>query len=131
MIDGEIVNQDDVSSTLIDHDIACLGDLVWSATSSVIQVETLGTYGVPDDDKLYNVWLQGAQPSEQDLAGYHSWFERVKSAVDRGVQVDRVHIVPQVLTPYLRFEMEIAYHKHCVPAGEEVHILQVNSDAPQ
>ena len=44
--------------------------------------------------------------------------------MDRGVDVVRVHVIPEELTAYLRFEIETAYLGHCVPAGEKVLLIQ-------
>jgi hypothetical protein len=105
-----------------------LGNLVWSARSSVIQVETLPHYGVPDDDLMFSLWCKGESPTPEQLSGFTAWFSQVREAAHRGVQIDRVHIVPEILTPYLRFEIEFSYHRFCEPNGERVWILQRESN---
>jgi hypothetical protein len=107
-----------------DRPISALGNLVWSARSSVIQVEALDHYGVPDDDLMFSLWRRGDEPTAEQLSGYAGWFGQVREAAHRGVQIDRVHVVPETLTPYLRFEIEFAYRRFCQPNGENVWILQ-------
>ena len=114
-------------SNHFDYQERAIGDLdklVWSARRSIIHVETLDHYGVPDDDLMFSLWQKGEAPTIEQLSGYRHWFSQVEAATRRGVQVDRVHIVPETLTPYLRFEIEFAYHQFCEPSGERVWILQ-------
>lgn len=114
----------DSSAGIIEHPIDHISDLIWSAHSNVIQVETLPHYGVPDDDRLFGLWKRGEKFNESDLIGYNSWFSRVKSAVQNGVDVNRIHVVPDNLTEYLKFEIEVAYLGFCVPSGERVGIVK-------
>ncbi len=100
-----------------------LAPLVWGAKGSVIHVETLDHYGVPDDDLMFTLWQSGKTPTQEQLLGYASWFDKVKESTERGVAFHRIHIVPEVLTPYLRFEIEFAYQRFCEPSGEKVWIL--------
>ena len=112
------------SSLVRTHSPSELSKLVWNADQSVIQVETLNSYAVPDDDRLFALHLAGHTPTDKDLEGYHAWFSQVRAATQRGVDVVRVHIVPETLNAYLRFEIEVAYLQHCTPAGEKVFLLQ-------
>lgn len=107
-----------------------LADIVWSARSSVCQVETLDYYGVAHEDDVYRAFLEGRQPSEQELAGYAFWFARVDDAVRRGVEVSRIHLMPDQPGDYLRYEVEFGYRQWCIPHGETVGLLK-KSDFPE
>lgn len=101
-----------------------LGEVVWSASRSVYQIETLETYGVPHEDGAFRSFLQGRTPSSEDVAAYQSWFDKVRDAVTRQVNVTRIHLLPDTIGDYLRYEIEYGYRQWCLPYGEKVLLLK-------
>ncbi|MDQ3708058.1 MAG: hypothetical protein M3387_01910 [Actinomycetota bacterium] len=100
--------------------------LFGSFQRSAFRLETLTEYRVDDEQETFRLFLQGKplpphQPSE--------WVRLVQDAVAAGKTMERVHVVPSLLTPYLRFEIEWGY-LHSVEAGERVYLLAADASDP-
>lgn len=92
--------------------------LVSRMTKRMFRLETFDDY--PDDYALKARWESGEEISEYFLS--YPWMRNVKAKTAAGVRCQRVHIVPEPLTEYLRFEIEVCYplNQSC---GEEVYLL--------
>ena len=119
-----------VDSDLCDLDVSDLAGIVWGAKSSVFQVETLDSYGVAHEDAVYRAYCEKRKPSEEELAGYHFWFGKVRDAIARGVDVARAHFMPDELNEYLEYEIGYGYRQWCIPLGEKVALLK-RSEFPE
>jgi len=107
-----------------------LADLVWNARHSVCQIETLDSYGVTHENAALTAFLAGETPSAEALTTYAPWFDKVRSAVDRGVLVQRVHLMPDLPNDYLRFEVDYSYRGWSIPHGEDVRLV-LRSSRPE
>jgi len=87
--------------------------------ASAFRLETLPAYRVESEADELALFLQG-KPLPPD--GNEAWAQIVTKAVAAGKRMQRVHVVPRRLTPYLRFEIEWGY-LYSAEAGEEILLL--------
>jgi hypothetical protein len=87
--------------------------------ASAFRLETLPAYRVDSEADELALFLQG-KPLPPD--GNEAWAQIVTKAVAAGKRMQRVHVVPRRLTPYLRFEIEWGY-LYSAEAGEEILLL--------
>lgn len=91
---------------------------------SAYRLETLQSYGSPDEDAFYAAFLDG-EPYPADDAGKSWWVSNVISpAIADGRSMSRVHVVREPLSSYLQFELTWAYAPN-VAAGDDVRIIPV------
>ena len=96
---------------------AGLLDAFETARHSTFRLETLPFYaGDPNFDR----WLVG-EPW-QDTESKAHWCDLVRRRTAGGVAMQRVHLVTEPLSDYLRFELEWSYPPN-VKAGEDVRVL--------
>ncbi|MEJ2886183.1 DUF6879 family protein [Actinomycetospora aeridis] len=99
--------------------LAELASAISDARQSVFRAEYLQDY--PDDPQWW-AYQQGHDwTANEDLA---AWCALVRANVERGVTMQRVHVVTTPWTPYVRFEIEQHYPFN-LAAGEEVRLLTV------
>jgi hypothetical protein len=97
-----------------------LGRLFQSFRSTAFRLECLPAYAVTEDDEAqaFHLWLEGEQPPQKE----REWPKLCASAVAARKSMQRVRLVTQPLSEYLRFEMEWGYPPN-VAAGEDIRIL--------
>jgi hypothetical protein len=85
----------------------------------VFRLETLDWYDAPNEREPYARFLAG-QPA--DLAWREPWKRLVRDVRASGRIMQRVHIVSEPVSDYIRFELLHVYPAN-VQAGEDVRIL--------
>jgi hypothetical protein len=96
---------------------------------SAYRLETLQSYGSPDEDAFYAAFLAG-EPFPADDAGKQWWITNVvEPATAAGRGMSRVHIVREPLSDYMRFELTWAYAPN-VNAGDSIGIIPVAEGSP-
>jgi len=85
----------------------------------VFRLETLDWYDAPNEHEPYARFL-GGQPA--DLAWREPWKRIVRAHRTAGRIMQRVHVVSEPVTDYIRFELLDVYPAN-VEAGEDVRIL--------
>jgi hypothetical protein len=88
---------------------------------SLFRLETLQVYNGSGEDDAFAAFRAG-QPIPVTPA-LREWCARVRLRVDTGAAVQRVHVVIEPQTEYIRFEL--ASYAPNVDAGEDVRILPV------
>ncbi len=83
-------------------------------TRSAFRLELLEHY----EGEGFRRWLAGEQVTSRE------WESLVREWCDDGRDISRVHVIPEVLTPYLIFELEC--YAGSVAAGEDVRLLTPN-----
>ncbi|BAJ31617.1 MULTISPECIES: DUF6879 family protein [Kitasatospora] len=83
------------------------------------RLETLDDYTGSSHAESIRAFLAG-EPQPEDYN--QEWADEVRSNVDSGKRMYRVHILSRPLTPYLRFELGWGYTKNA-RSGEEFFIL--------
>ncbi|GAA3761641.1 hypothetical protein HDA32_005733 [Spinactinospora alkalitolerans] len=87
--------------------------------TSAFRLETLDFYIADNEREPYRRFQSGRS---QDLSWRRPWQRTVRGIRENGGGIGRVHIVPDPLTDYLRFELTCAYPAS-VEAGEDVRVL--------
>lgn len=88
------------------------------------RLETLPQYDSDEERGNLRAFLAGEQlfqPIDPE------WPKMIAAHVSAGKTMSRVHSLPEVLTPYLRYEIDWGY-AHNIEAGEDVRLL--TPDAP-
>lgn len=88
---------------------------------SVFRLETLQVYGGSGEDAAITAFLAG-EPSAPDPK-VQEYAARVRAAAQAGRTPQRVHVVVEPLSDYMRFEL--TGYKDNVAAGEDVRIIPV------
>lgn len=89
--------------------------------SSVFRLETLQVYrGSGEDDALAAFQAGSAEPPEDPEQA--DWEEMIRANLRAGRVMQRVHVVVEPLSPYMRFELTWAYAPN-VAAGEDIRII--------
>ncbi|MGH3870475.1 MAG: DUF6879 family protein [Pseudonocardiaceae bacterium] len=94
---------------------------------SMFRLETLQEYRGQRDLDLLSEFLAG-KPRPPDPAKTE-WTSMIMSNVRAGKAVQRVHIVREPLTDYLRFELTWGYEPNAA-AGEDVRLLPIAEHDP-
>ena len=91
---------------------------------SLFRLETLDFYAVNGD--MLDRYLAG-EPLPP--AGKSSdWLNFVRQATAAGKSIQRIHVVPRKLTPYLRYEIEWGYLYNAA-AGEDIRLIVTDDPA--
>lgn len=83
------------------------------------RLESRDHYSVDSEREEFARYLRGEPLSERKNRG---WCEFVRSAVQSGRKISRVHVMRVPLTPYLRFEIDWGY-VFSNAAGEEIFLF--------
>jgi len=84
------------------------------------RLELLDQYSVPEEEQEFQLFLNG-HPVLPTMN--REWAEMVERATKAGKIFQRVHVIPERLTPYLRFEIEWGYAYSAI-VGEDIRLLQ-------
>ena len=96
------------------------GRLFETFVRSAFRLELLDSYTVPEEAMEYRRFLDGeATPSTTE----DDWAQFIKKSAGQNRVIQRVHIVPAPLTPYLKYEIEWGYVYSSV-AGEEIYLAE-------
>jgi hypothetical protein len=85
---------------------------------SAWRLETRPAYAIPEEQAAFE---RHRITGELDVAYLAGWLETVKTATEAGKRFERVRVLPEPLTDYLRFEMAVAEHN--TEAGEDIRTL--------
>ncbi len=98
------------------------GQLFRTFRHSARRLETRDIYRDPEEDEALARYLAGSPEDPDYLASRDYWLDgTIRTAVDAGRRFARVRVVPEPLTPYLRFGL---YHcRFNVDAGEDICYL--------
>jgi hypothetical protein len=76
------------------------------------------SYGVPDEVDPFRKWLKGER---DDLRWHRSWLDFARDVIARGTAVQRVRVVTEPVTDYIRWEMSIDPQN--LEVGEDIRYL--------
>lgn len=97
------------------------GRLFTDFRHTAYRLETLQVYDVAYEQESYAAWLAGDPDALRSLKG--AWAVTVAQATAAGKRFQRVHVVEEPLTDYLRYEIE--GYRYNVEAGEDVRVIPV------
>jgi hypothetical protein len=90
------------------------------------RLETLQTYDVSYERAEFERFLAGEARGR--FPGIDGWVDMVRRGVGEGKRFQRVHVLVEPLSDYVRFECAWAY-RHNVAAGEDVRVIPVKQGA--
>ncbi len=98
------------------------GRLFRTFRHSARRLETRDRYRDPEEDEAFARYLAGSPEDPGYVASRDSWLDStIRVGIEAGRRFARVRVVPEPLTPYLRFGLY-----HCafnVDAGEDIRYL--------
>lgn len=101
--------------------VAALWERFTTYRYSVFRLETFQVYGGSGEDEAIAAFLAGEPPTPD--VKVQEYAARVRAAVQTGRTPQRVHVVVEPPTDYMRFEL--TGYRYNVDAGEEVRIIPV------
>jgi hypothetical protein len=87
---------------------------------SAFRLEMLDRYVAASEEEPFRRFLAG---EPQDPSWREPWAQYIRAAVRDGKRMERVHVIGEPVSDYLRFEMTCGYPAS-VAAGESVRILR-------
>jgi hypothetical protein len=108
----------DGTSKLVDPDSPEFLSLFHTFRYSAFRLETLDRYDVPVEEEAVRRFLTSG---EVDTTWVQQWLDIVSQATAAGKRMQRVHIMSEPPTDYMRYEL--AYYPFTVAAGEDVRLL--------
>jgi hypothetical protein len=97
-----------------------LADCFENFTDSAFRLETLPVYAGVADDPRFAAYVAG-EPLPDRSVRTSPWLRNLAVTTAAGKSWSRVHVVDQPLSPYLRYEVLVAYVESAA-AGEEIRI---------
>lgn len=94
----------------------------------VFRLETLQTYRGSGEDAWIDAFHRG-DPSPPPEPAQDEWEDMIRSMTAAGVTFQRVHVVTEPLSDYMRFELAWAYPPNAV-AGEKIRIADATDGWP-
>ncbi|WKU07799.1 DUF6879 family protein [Micromonospora sp. HUAS LYJ1] len=85
---------------------------------AAFKLEVRRSYGVPAEDEPFQVFLAGKDPGVDWL---RPWLDLMRAETAKGKRVERVRVVDEPPSDYLRFEMSVTPHN--LAAGEDIRYL--------
>ncbi len=105
---------------ITDLDSAEFAALFTSFRHTAYRLETLQQYGVGYEDQSFRTFLAGEPPVTDPARD--EWTSMIRAAVTDGKTFQRIHLVTEPLSDYLRYELEWWYRPN-TEAGDDVRIL--------
>lgn len=100
--------------------MADLGSAFQNLTTSWFRLETLQAYDVEEEHESFAEFLRTGR---LDSPGDTQWRAMISGHVDAGRSLQRVHVVEEPLTDYVRYEIAEYVRNH--DAGEDIRLLPV------
>jgi hypothetical protein len=95
-------------------------DLFRRFTRSAWRWEAQGTYRQPDEVEPWQRWRDGV-PVASDLDWLKPWLDDIRTATQAGKRFERVRVITDPPTEYLRWQMEVTPAN--IHAGEDIRVL--------
>jgi hypothetical protein len=89
---------------------------------TAFRLETLQHYGLGYEDEPLSRFLAGEPRPHGHVLG--DWIDLVQDACAAGKRMQRVHVVVEPLSPYMRYELAWPY-ADSVAAGEDIQIIPI------
>ncbi|MEV0428298.1 DUF6879 family protein [Micromonospora sp. NPDC050495] len=85
---------------------------------AAFKLEVRRSYGLPSEDEPFQKFLTGQDPGIEWL---RSWLDLMKAQTSTGKRVERVRVIDEPPSDYLRFEISVTPHN--LEAGEDIRYL--------
>jgi len=104
-------------------------ELLRGANRRIFRMESLPEYNVPDDRVICDQFLRGVPLPPLDSPEIKEWDEMIRNYRKRGISFDRLRLMPETITPYLRYEIDWVY-SYTAGAGEETRFWPIKKSSP-
>jgi hypothetical protein len=94
---------------------------------SWFRLETLQVYAVDYERTGFNDFMRTGRLDRQPYGRYGRWQQMLRRHADAGRRIQRVHVIEEPLTDYLRYEL--AAYQFNAAAGEEIRLIAVSPKA--
>lgn len=101
-------------------------ELLKGLRSSAFRLEALPQYLVDAEAEAFAAYQRGELILPSRSPDQEWWESLVRSHTAAGKAFQRVHVLPEAITPYLRFEIEWGY-AHSQAAGERIYFLPASA----
>lgn len=99
-------------------------ELLRGARRRIFRVEALPEYNVPADHAIFEKFISGIPLPPVTCSTTMQWFGSIKNHSERGVRFQRLRLVPEKVTPYLRYEIDWCY-TYSKDFGEETRFQPI------
>jgi hypothetical protein len=99
-----------------------LGRLFATFASVAFRLEVLSAYNVPEEAESLRCWREGKPPPAWQKE--REWLTMVRDATTAGKSMQRVRVVRQPLSDYVRMEFDWGYPDN-IAAGEDIRVVEV------
>lgn len=103
-----------------------LSTLFKTFSRSAFRLETLPQYLVDSERDSFAAYLAGQALPSPRTGGLKDWDDLIRKNLADGKSMSRIHILPEKLTPYLRYEIEWGYF-FSATAGEDIRLILPNA----
>ncbi|MFJ6199309.1 DUF6879 family protein [Micromonospora sp. NPDC092111] len=86
---------------------------------AAFKLEVRRSYGLPSEDESFQTFLAGGDPGIEWL---RSWLDLMQAETSTGKRVERVRVIDEPPSDYLRFEISVTPHNLAV--GEDIRYLE-------
>lgn len=90
------------------------------------KVEVLQDYSGEDAGPSLNQWLKGYKEQSiqlMKLGDYSEWIQDCQKKLNQGVNLIRIHVTEEPLTPYMEWELQHYKIVNIPKCGEKVHLV--------
>jgi hypothetical protein len=98
------------------------GDLLTGLQRTAFRLEALPQYLVDSETEAFTAFKRGELLLPSRSPDQASWESMIRRFTDAGRVFQRVHVLPEAMTAYLRFEIEWGY-AYTQAAGERISFL--------
>jgi hypothetical protein len=98
-----------------------LRSLFTSFAHTAWRLESRDAYAIAAEYESFQRYLAGESNPDQELGRRATWLGTVRAATAQGRRIERVRVVPDPLTDYLRYEAWLT--KQNIEAGEDIRYL--------
>ena len=96
------------------------GNLFKTMQTSAFRLEMLDFYTIPGEEEEFRQWKSGQKVPPE--GSNQKWIDTVSASVKRGVDFQRVRLVREPVSEYLKFEVAWGYRLN-IPAGEKTSCI--------
>lgn len=95
----------------------------FEAFRSAFRLELLPEYRVPEEAEIFAAFRRGEQQPDRLPPAYDPWLAMIRERTTAGSVMQRVHLVPDPPSDYVRFEITWGY-PIMNAAGEDIRLLR-------
>lgn len=92
-----------------------------NAKHSIFRLQVRPEYKIPGEQEAIAKWKQG-EIAAANTKEWRDWQKTLKTTIEKGIAIQRVRIIPEKLTDYIKFEID-TWREYSIKNGEELLFL--------